>query len=109
MKCFSFEAGIEFLSVIWKKFMLQRILNIIYSKSRPPITETIDKTKKRRVSLLLFFIPLVRRLTTLSVWRLYSIDDDYEAAGGMRIPRETQVLGKYMPWYNLVHHTSHMT
>jgi hypothetical protein len=27
----------------------------------------------------------------------------------MRIPRETQVLGKYMPWYNLVHHTSHMT
>jgi hypothetical protein len=37
------------------------------------------------------------------------IDDDYGAVGDMRIGRETEVLGEYLPQYHFVHHKSHMT
>jgi hypothetical protein len=36
-------------------------------------------------------------------------DDDCEAVGGMRIGRETEVLGENLFQRHFVHHKSHMT
>jgi hypothetical protein len=34
---------------------------------------------------------------------------NFRAVGGMRIGRETEVLGENPPQYHFVHHKSHMT
>jgi hypothetical protein len=35
-------------------------------------------------------------------------DDECETVGGMRIGRETEVLGENLPQCNFVHHKCHM-
>jgi hypothetical protein len=37
------------------------------------------------------------------------IDDNYGAIGGMRIGRETEVVGENLPQCHFVHNKSHMT
>jgi hypothetical protein len=37
------------------------------------------------------------------------IDDEYEAVGGMRIGRETEILGGNLFQCHFGHHKSHMT
>jgi hypothetical protein len=49
----------------------------------------------------------------LSVSRLYRVDDrminEYEAAGGIKIGRTTEVLGDILHHYYFVHQKSNMT
>jgi hypothetical protein len=49
----------------------------------------------------------------LSVSGLYTVNDkrsnENVAVGGMRIGRETEVLGENLPQYHIAHHKSHMS
>jgi hypothetical protein len=41
--------------------------------------------------------------------RIIDDDDEYGAVGGMRIGRDTEILGENLPQCHFVDHKSHMT